>query len=429
MTASSGRDGAAGGALELDLVARDLPLVCLVVGPDGTVRAANRYTARLCGFDPTGHPLAELLFEGQRAALPRLLAQARLHRTLLSFETGERLPRSAAVAALPHPDGLLLLGSEDRNEQRQVEQELTRVNGELATVTRELQKANVALARSGEAKAQALEDTSRRLDATEGWLRRVVEGAGAGLWEWDLLAHRTTFSPEWLSLHGLGPGPGPDTPEALAARLDPRAFDALRVAIQTAQEDVAPEVRAEYRVRGPGPGAAWRWLLSIGRVERGPGDRPAQVLGVTLDVTERKLAERELAASELKFRSIFLNSMDGVTLGTPGGAIVAANPAACAIFGRSEFEVRRLGRSAIVVQGEALSAALAERERTGRVRAELQIRRPDGSLVDVEMASCAFDVPGGAPMVVTLFRVLAPGAAPSAAAGSGDSRATGLGAP
>jgi diguanylate cyclase (GGDEF)-like protein/PAS domain S-box-containing protein len=84
--------------------------------------------------------------------------------------------------------------------------------------------------------------------------------------------------------------------------------------------------------------------------------------------------------SESLYRAVFEHSMEAVFLTAPDGAIFAANPAACKLFGRSEEEICKLGRNGLVdPTSPLLNNFLTERARTGSARAELTCIRGDGS--------------------------------------------------
>jgi PAS domain S-box-containing protein len=100
---------------------------------------------------------------------------------------------------------------------------------------------------------------------------------------------------------------------------------------------------------------------------------------------EAQVAQRE---SEEKFRLIFEQSMDAVFITIPDGSIVNANPTACRMFGRTEQELRTLGRSGVIdTTDPRFAVALAERERHGRVNAELTCIRSNGDRFPAEVSS------------------------------------------
>ncbi len=117
----------------------------------------------------------------------------------------------------------------------------------------------------------------------------------------------------------------------------------------------------------------------------------------------RQMEER-LRESKERFRSIFDNSLDAIMLTQPTGEIVAANRAAQALLGKTEEEICREGRAGMVVEDEALTAALEAREKAGRWRGSLTYRRKDGSTFPVDLSSNVFGGPDGRAMTIIIFR-------------------------
>lgn len=78
-------------------------------------------------------------------------------------------------------------------------------------------------------------------------------------------------------------------------------------------------------------------------------------------------------------------------LTTPDGRVLAANEAACRMFGRSEEELARLGRTYVVDSSDSrLAPALEQRARTGRYHGELTFVRKDGGKFSGEVSSAIF---------------------------------------
>ena len=109
------------------------------------------------------------------------------------------------------------------------------------------------------------------------------------------------------------------------------------------------------------------------------------------DITNQKKAEDALRESEERYRSLFEYLQDAVFLTKPDGSIIEANQAACAMFGRSVDEFRAVGRSGLVDAADArLKAALEERARTGKARADLTMIRANGEKFLADVTSTVF---------------------------------------
>jgi PAS domain S-box-containing protein len=107
---------------------------------------------------------------------------------------------------------------------------------------------------------------------------------------------------------------------------------------------------------------------------------PEHFVAVFADVTERKHLERELDEERLRYRSLVENSGEAILLTRPDGTILTANPEACRMFGRSEQELRAVGRAGLVdATDPRLVSGLKERERTGIANGELRLVRSDGT--------------------------------------------------
>jgi PAS domain S-box-containing protein len=99
--------------------------------------------------------------------------------------------------------------------------------------------------------------------------------------------------------------------------------------------------------------------------------------------------------ADARYRSLFENSYDAILLTNLDGTILAANPAACRLFGMTEEELVKAGRAGIVIEDEELELALRERERLGKSKGEITYRRKDGTILIGETTSSHFtDVDG-----------------------------------
>src|SRR5690554_4035730 len=84
--------------------------------------------------------------------------------------------------------------------------------------------------------------------------------------------------------------------------------------------------------------------------------------------------------SDQIYRFIFDNSLDAILLTKPDGSVCRANNAACEMLGRSEEEIKQLGRSAVVdVSDNRLQILLEERAKNKQAKGEIRVLRKDGS--------------------------------------------------
>jgi PAS domain S-box-containing protein len=62
------------------------------------------------------------------------------------------------------------------------------------------------------------------------------------------------------------------------------------------------------------------------------------ILGINIDITEAKMAEKAIRESELKYKMLLEQASDGIYLSDENGKILEANPKACEMFGYSMQE-------------------------------------------------------------------------------------------
>ncbi|HET9489881.1 MAG TPA: ATP-binding protein [Methylomirabilota bacterium] len=141
------------------------------------------------------------------------------------------------------------------------------------------------------------------LRESEERLRMAVEAGRMGTWEWRIDTGRVSWSPGLEAIHGLAPGAFPGTFDAVQREIHPEDRDRV---LQTIHESVEhrKDLRLEYRIiRADG---TVRWLEGRGRLVGERHGRPERVVGVCMDITDRKRAEEErgvVLAGEQKARA------------------------------------------------------------------------------------------------------------------------------
>ncbi|HEY7462494.1 MAG TPA: ATP-binding protein [Gemmatimonadota bacterium] len=139
---------------------------------------------------------------------------------------------------------------------------------------------------------EAARDVADELHHDRERLQLAVEAAQMGTWSYDVLTDRVEWSENMEAVHGLEPGSFPGTYEAYLALVHPDDRDRVAGAVEKALNE-ASAYEAEFRIRRPDGSEAW--ILGKGRVLLDERGFAARLLGVGLDVTARKAAERERA--------------------------------------------------------------------------------------------------------------------------------------
>jgi diguanylate cyclase (GGDEF)-like protein/PAS domain S-box-containing protein len=227
----------------------------------------------------------------------------------------------------------------------------------------------------------------------------ALYGANDGLWDFDLDRKTTYFSPRWKAMLGYGD----DEVEPLTdwqQLVHPDDLERVRAALRDHLAGIEPLFESVHRLRHRD--GVWLWVVSRAKARVDEQGRAHRVVGVDLDVTERKLFEDALF-KEKESAQITLQSIgDGVITTDSKCRIEYLNPVAEQLTGwRLEHAqgriVDEIFRSFHEETCEPLENPLAVSIRRTRaiksVRPTLLIRR-DGNELYIE--SCASPIRDGA---------------------------------
>ena len=177
-----------------------------------------------------------------------------------------------------------------------------------------------------------IREVSERLADSDRLTRLTHQFAGIGTWEYTPET-RMRWSPEIYRLYDRDPALGPPDNAAWTAMLHPDDIEAAMAPMRlTGPEET--DFSTEFRVRRSDGG--WRWLQGRGRVERTEDGEIARVLGINIDISERKLAEEALSESELRLRQTQAAGGIGSLDVDLASGRVWRSPEYCALYGLSD---------------------------------------------------------------------------------------------
>ena len=153
----------------------------------------------------------------------------------------------------------------------------------------------------------------------ESVIHRSEEARGLALaaakmasWDWDAPTSRLVWSDTLYGFLGLPLDGPPLEHDAYLAMVHPDDRERVAAHDKAAARGEIP-FQIEYRVLPQGGGV--RWLYDVGRVVWDEGGQPFRILGVSQDVTARKLAEEQLQAAKeaaeegSRLKSMFLSTV------------------------------------------------------------------------------------------------------------------------
>lgn len=106
--------------------------------------------------------------------------------------------------------------------------------------------------------------------------------------------------------------------------------------IQTGESDPSKVHTLELGYIAKNGATIWAEVTGVGYLDR--SGKFSEILGVSRDITKRKLAEKALIQSEERYHTLFESSIDAIYITTYKGAFIEANPAAVRLFGYDQKE-------------------------------------------------------------------------------------------
>jgi PAS domain S-box-containing protein len=167
------------------------------------------------------------------------------------------------------------------------------------------------------------------LRASEEHLRLATEAAQIGTWERDLKTDRLTWSPRQEQMMGYAPGSFPNTFKAFFSLVHPEDQPKLAAAQQTARETGIYKAELRFRLRD----GRERWGLLRGQTIYDKEGQPERLIGIDLDITERKQVEVEIVRSRAQLEAVFQSIQDGLVVTDMDGNFRLANEAEARITG------------------------------------------------------------------------------------------------
>ena len=242
---------------------------------------------------------------------------------------------------------------------------------------------------------QLVDERTREVRIRQERLVVALESTNTGLWSWDPTTRTMYFSPTYFTMLGWEPEEFPADQETWTSMVHPDDLPetfAFFHGIAVSPDDIA--FSHEYRLRSKS--GLWKWFLVRGKiVGRDDQKRVNRVVGVYIDITERKSGEQRLRMAMQALDT----TRECVYWIDEDGRMLYVNPATEQELGYSSAELLQMSIPDIDPNTPPELWG-PEGELTRRLEVEgmrkflTQHRHKDGHLIPVEVDSDAFHFNG-----------------------------------
>lgn len=218
-------------------------------------------------------------------------------------------------------------------------------------------------------------------DATRS--RLALDAFGTGIWDWHLPSGELYLSPSWKAQLGFADEELPNAYDTWESRVHPDDLAGVLARVKAYLDGKAASYDVEFRLQAKQ--GDYRWIRARGHVvERDATGKPARVIGIHDDVTDRKEAELALRRSEEKFFNLFELSPDAIGISRMvDGRLIEANRALEEITGYPREELIGSSTLNLWIDPEARADLVRRVAGEGDVVAEIhRFRAKDGHVVD-----------------------------------------------
>jgi PAS domain S-box-containing protein len=221
----------------------------------------------------------------------------------------------------------------------------------------------------------------------------ALDGAGDGVWDWQIDSGTLLCTTRLQSMLGYAPGEIAEQAQAWASLIHPQDAPNLQANIADHLAGRLPTLRGEIRVRSKT--GSWRWVLLRGTAgpQRDARGCVTRIVGTVTDISDQRVAQEALLQSQARRQAVLQSSLDAIVTIDRDSLIIDFNHVAEIMFGLPQQEAVGLSLRDFIVQREAhepQTEGLVRRYSSGQwlvlnQRIETEAVRLDGSRFPIEL--------------------------------------------
>ena len=209
----------------------------------------------------------------------------------------------------------------------------------------------------------------------------ALAGAQQGVWDWNVSTDEVYYDSAYANMLGYTKTEIESHVRFWMDNIHPEDRETAIRANMDCIENRCDDFETEFRIRTKD--GQWRWMLGKGKAAaRDEHGRAVRMVGIHIDITERKKAEAALLASEAKFMKVFQNAPLLMTISTvQEGRYIDVNDAFVNSTGYSrEAALGKTSTDLGFIRPEDRARMIQLLKSKGRASGlELELTRSDGS--------------------------------------------------
>ena len=229
---------------------------------------------------------------------------------------------------------------------------------------------------------ELLKESMKRLDEAQ-------KLAHIGVWDWISDTDTVIWTDELYRIAGLDPMLPAPTYKEHSNLYTPESWELLKTGVEKAMETGEPY---QFELELIRPDGETRDVNAFGGAKYDSKGQVNGLFGTVQDITKHKKVIASLVESEAKFRSLFENSLVGISITSPNGGLLQANLAYARMYGYENPEtmladVKNVGR--LYVNPDDRREVLQILSKNGFMESkEFEVFRRDGSRFFVLVSAC-----------------------------------------
>ncbi|MCP4724428.1 MAG: PAS domain S-box protein, partial [bacterium] len=202
----------------------------------------------------------------------------------------------------------------------------------------------------------ARKKAEKALEESMSLLADSQKSGNVGSWSWDLITGEAVWSEQLYHIYGRDIKLGIPSMESYLEAYHPDDRESLQNVIETSIKKDTPYI-IDYRIFRENTGEE-RWLHSEGKLEKDNNGNPIRLIGISVDITDRKRAEEQLFENEKLLKTVTENVKDAIFSKDIEGRYTFVNPIAAKMLGLTEKEI--IGKRAEDILSEEDAAIIKE---------------------------------------------------------------------